>query len=66
MKKMGVSVEALLKDNREPKKKPEEEYIDDVDDLDEKTIRELFREMGLIKKKDPQREKENLFKGIEC
>ena len=34
--------------------------------MDEKTIREIFMDEGLIKKKDPEREKRLLYHGIDC
>lgn len=34
--------------------------------MDEKTIREIFMDQGLIKKKDPEREKRLEYLGIEC
>ena len=43
------------------KKKKVEEMIDDVEDIDELTIREIFMDEGLIKKKDPEREKRLLY-----
>jgi hypothetical protein len=46
------------------KKKKVEDMIDDVDDMDEGTIREIFMDEGLIKKKDPEREKRLMYNGI--
>lgn len=40
--------------------------IDDVDDMEEKTIREIFLDEGLMNKKDPEREKRLLFDGVHC
>lgn len=40
--------------------------IDDVDDMDEGIIREIFMDEGLIKKKDPEREKRLMYYGIDC
>ena len=34
--------------------------------MDEKTIREIFMDQGLIKKKDPERERRLEYLGVEC
>lgn len=48
------------------KRKPEELLVDDIDDLEENAIREIFMDEGIIKKKDAAREKARLYAGIEC
>ena len=63
---MGANVDSLLGQNKESKKNKEEEYIDDIDDLNLETVREIFMDEGIIKKKDPERERKNLYKGIFC
>ncbi len=40
--------------------------MDDLDDMDEKVIREIFMDEGIIKKKDLEREKRLLYNGIAC
>jgi hypothetical protein len=40
--------------------------VDDLDDMDEKVIREIFMDEGIIKKKDLEREKRLLYNGIAC
>lgn len=37
-----------------------------MDDLDEQAIREIFLDVGLIKQKDPERERRLEYSGIEC
>lgn len=67
LKKMGAEpLFSSNQDNQERKRKGVEEYVDDVDDMDEKTIREIFMDEGLIKKKDKEREKRLLYSGITC
>jgi|LauGreDrversion4_2_1035121.scaffolds.fasta_scaffold469800_2 hypothetical protein len=64
---MGADTSALREADPDARKsKKEEEMIDDVDDIDEKAIREIFMDAGLIKKKDPEREKRLLYNGISC
>lgn len=41
-----------------------EALVDDVDDMEHKAIREIFIDEGLIKTKDPEREKANMFSGV--
>lgn len=49
------------------KKTPEgQDHVDDVDDLGENAIREIFMDEGIIKKKDEAREKAKLYAGVEC
>lgn len=36
-----------------------------MDDLDERVLREIFMDQGLIKKKDPERERRKLYEGVE-
>jgi len=48
------------------KKCPEEVLIEDIDDLEENAIREIFMDEGIIKKKDKEREKRKLYSGVEC
>lgn len=43
-----------------------EEFIDDIEDMDQQLIREIFMDEGLIKKKDPEREQRLLYHGIHC
>lgn len=67
MKKMGADTSAIGENDPDSRKKKKiEEMIDDVDDMDEKLIREIFMDEGLIKKKDPEREKRLLYDGIHC
>jgi len=40
--------------------------VDDLDDMDERVIREIFMDEGIIKKKDLEREKRLLYNGIAC
>ena len=64
---MGANVDNLTGNNDNTlKKKHEEEYVDDVDDLDGLTIRGIFMDEGLIKKKDVERERRLLYKDIHC
>jgi hypothetical protein len=63
---MGADTSALRENDTDARKKKEEEMFDDVDDIDEKAIREIFMDSGLIKKKDPEREKRLLYNGIQC
>lgn len=65
LKKMGaINTEIGDGDPDSRKKKKVEEMIDDVDDMDEETIREIFMDEGLIKKKDPEREQRLMYNGI--
>lgn len=69
LKKMGATI--VPKSNfylewREQKKLANEEDLDDLDDMDEKMIREIFMDEGLIKKKDKEREKRLLYNGVHC
>ena len=65
LKKMGAKVQ-LTTNMENAKRKKQEDYIDDVDDLDEQAIREIFLDVGLIKEKDPERERRLEYLGIEC
>ncbi len=48
------------------KEKVKEEFIDNIDDLTEQEIREIFIDEGITKKKGPEREARLLFQGISC
>ena len=48
------------------RKSPEEVLVEDIDDLEEQAIREIFMDEGIIKKKDLEREKKRLYAGVEC
>lgn len=56
----------MVNKNREDQKSVTEDHIDDIDDLDEVMIREIFLDEGLIKKKDPAREERLMYLGIDC
>jgi hypothetical protein len=67
LKKMGADTSSIGDgDPDSRKKKKVEDMIDDVDDMDEETIREIFMDEGLIKKKDPEREQRLMYAGIAC
>jgi len=40
--------------------------VDNIDDLDEATVREIFSDEGIIKKKDKAREEALLFFDVVC
>jgi hypothetical protein len=46
--------------------KPVDVIVDDIDDLEEGAIREIFMDEGIIKKKDKEREKKKLYAGVAC
>lgn len=48
------------------KKKEDDILIDDIDDLDENTVKDIFVNEGLMKNKNKDRIKNNMFAGIEC
>ena len=68
LKKLGASIERKYRDNDKNKRRLPlvEALIDDVDDMEHKAIREIFIDEGLIKKKDPEREKANMFSGVQA
>lgn len=69
LKKMGAKIDYSAEDDSkvgQKKSSVEEIYVDDVDDLDELAIREIFMDVGLIKKKDKEREKRLMYQGIKC
>lgn len=69
LKKMGASIipkSTIVQEWRDQKKMNEDQDVDDVDDMDEKMIREIFMDEGLIKKKDKEREKRLLYQGVHC
>jgi Ion transport protein len=45
---------------------PFELIFDDVDDMDNKHLTDLFIEIGIIKRKDKEREEANMFLGVEA
>lgn len=66
---MGAKIDFSAEDDSkvgQKKSSVEEICVDDVDDLDEKAIREIFMDVGLIKKKDKEREKRLMYQGIKC
>ncbi len=66
LKKLGASNLSTSALYREEHKKITEDHIDDIDDLDEQMIREIFLDEGLIKKKDKAREERLLFLGVDA
>ena len=47
-------------------KKEDSNEVDDVDDVEEAALREIFMDEGLIKKKDKEREARLLYWGVKC
>ena len=67
LKKLGAyHVRTINNKSKEEEKAVAEDHIDDIDDLDELMIREIFLDEGLIKKKDPDREERLMYTGIDC
>jgi hypothetical protein len=48
------------------KKSPVEVLVEDIDDLEEQAIREIFMDEGIIKKKDKERERKKEYLGVDC
>jgi hypothetical protein len=64
---MGASIAVLNEKVKNEKKASEDSgYIDDIDDLDEMAIKEIFMDVGLIKQKDKAREEKMMYDGIKC
>ena len=40
--------------------------MDDIEDLDAETIREMFMDQGIIKDKTDKRKKDNMYKNVMC
>lgn len=57
---------AEYEEARRLQKQQQEDYVDDIDDMDDQVMREIFMDEGLIKKKDPAREKRLRYNGIAC
>ena len=68
LKKLGASIVRDQSRNDKLKKRMPfvEALVDDVDDMEHKLLREIFIDEGLIKKKDPEREKANMFSGVKA
>jgi hypothetical protein len=68
LKKMGCAPTIRDEDSQNARKQKsvEENLVDDVDDMEMETIREIFMDVGLIKKKDAAREKRLMYAGIHC
>ena len=71
LKKLGASLEKnalqqIWSEDRNKQKKLVDEHVDDIDDIEESKIREIFMDEGLIKKKDKEREQRLLYQGIKC
>ena len=68
LKKLGASIVRDQSRNDKLKKRMPfvEALVDDVDDMEHKLLREIFIDEGLIKKKDPEREKANMFLGVKA
>jgi hypothetical protein len=61
---MGADVSFSNKISKKEKK--QEEFIDNIDDLNEQEIREIFIDEGITKNKSPEREARLLYQGISC
>lgn len=68
LKKLGASIVRDQSRNDQLKRRMPlvEALVDDVDDMEHKLLREIFIDEGLIKKKDPEREKANMFSGVKA
>ena len=68
LKKLGASILRDQSRNDQLKRRMPlvEALVDDVDDMEHKLLREIFIDEGLIKKKDPEREKANMFSGVKA
>lgn len=68
LKKLGASIVRDQSRNDKLKRRMPlvEALVDDVDDMEHKLLREIFIDEGLIKKKDPEREKANMFSGVKA
>lgn len=66
LKKLGASIirDQSRTDQLKKRMPLVEALVDDVDDMEHKLLREIFIDEGLIKKKDPEREKANMFSGV--
>lgn len=64
---MGINapVKTLVQEWFQQKVNQEEE-VDDIDDVEERKLREMFMDEGLIKKKDKERERKLLYQGVHC
>ena len=64
---MGGDIKLAKKNNNQSvKQKKLEEYVDDIDDLNEKQITEIFLDAAIIKRKDKAREEKLMFLDISC